>query len=45
MCPVDDTGKNSVSPSIIARIMTWKMFICVVELIELDWVDKLDLVD
>ena len=27
MCPVDDTGKNSVSPSIIARIITWMIFI------------------
>jgi hypothetical protein len=27
MWPVDDTGKNSVSPSIIARTITWIMFI------------------
>jgi hypothetical protein len=27
MCPVDDTGKNSVIPSIIARIITWIKFI------------------
>jgi hypothetical protein len=27
MCPVDETGKNSVIPSIIARIITWMRFI------------------
>jgi hypothetical protein len=27
ICPVDDTGKNSVNPSIIARMITCIMFI------------------
>jgi hypothetical protein len=27
MWPVDDTGKNSVIPSIMARIITWMIFI------------------
>jgi hypothetical protein len=27
MCPVDDTGKNSVIPSIMARIITCMIFI------------------
>jgi len=26
MCPVEETGRNSVSPSIIARTISWTMF-------------------
>jgi hypothetical protein len=39
--PVDETGKNSVSPSMIARIMTWTMFIGdrSIKLIELSKLD------
>jgi len=27
MCPVEDMGKNSVRPSIMARTITWMIFI------------------
>ena len=27
ICPVEETGKNSVNPSIRARINAWKKFI------------------
>lgn len=27
ICPVEETGKNSVIPSIMARIMAWMVFI------------------